>query len=395
MRSSPLIRWSLPLAGVLGLCLLLVFSAAAPSSLARGGKGKVKPPAFPSHVVLVILGGGVRPADMQDKTLMPTLAAMFDEGRSVTKVESGATDAYAAATRILTGRADAIDGAAKPRPAWPTLCEYVRTREGVGEKRCWFVSFDGGDRLHLAHSSHAQYGAVLAPSVTYGQGPFAQPLESFLDILGRPLPIEPAAWKQLRRLRLISRHAASVWLPREVDAGLPRAEGVERALLRELDRKALLNRGPNPRDEEAVRAALTVLAVHRPVLTVLLLGEAEQAQASYDSYRAVLAANDRGLKRIQAAVAADPAMGGKTTFVVVADRSRAEKPDANGRLAEAPASKQGRVVGVVIHGPGLARRPRLQGPRSLADLCPTIGHLLGVETPHATGTAWVGLLNSR
>ena len=157
----------------------------------------------------------------------------------------------------------------------------------------------------------------------------------------------------------------------------------------------MLNRGPNPRDEEAIRATLTVLAAHRPVLTVVLLGEAEQAQASYASYRAVLAANDAGLKRIQKAVAADPAMTGKTTFVVVADRGRAQKPDEKGRLGEAPAAKKGRFVGVVIHGPGLVRRPRLQGPRSLDDLCPTIGHLLGVETPHATGQAWLGLLNPR
>lgn len=376
--------------------LLLVTGMPPASTHARGGaRAKKSVPAFPSHVVLVILGGGVRPSDMRDEELMPTLAAMAEEGRYVTKVESGAPDAYNAATRILTGRSESIDAAAKPRPAWPTLPEYLRAGRDLPATGTWFVSFEDGDRLHLAHSIHAQYGAVLAPSVTYGQGPFAQPLESFLDVLGRPLPQDPKAWQKVRRLRLVSRDAVSIWLPKSIDAGLPRAERVERALLKELDRKALLNRGPNPRDEQAIRAALTVLAVHRPILTVILLGEAEQGQASYASYRKVLAAGDQGLRRLRAAVAADPAMASTTTFVVTAGRARAAKPDADGRLAEAPATKKGREVGVILHGPGLARRPKLKGPRSLADLCPTIGHLLGVPTPHAEGQPWLGLLNPR
>ncbi|MDA1194664.1 MAG: hypothetical protein O2894_05720 [Planctomycetota bacterium] len=381
--------------GLLALALLVAGGVPRPCAARGGAAAPPKPPPHPAHVVLVILGGGVRVADMQDKDCMPHLVAWAEAGRFVKDVASDASDGYEAAGRILTGRAERLDGAAKPRPAWPTLGEYVRASEAVPASGCWLVAFEGGDRLHLAHSTHARYGAVVAPATTYGQGPFAQPMESFLERMGRPLPLQPAAWEQLRGLRRISRQAASIWLPDSVDAGRPRAEQVEQALLRELDRKALLNRGPNPRDEEVFRAARTVLAVHRPVLTVLLLGEAEQAQASYESYRAILAANDAGLERLRQDVEADSVLAGRTTFVVVADRPRAEKPDAAGRLGEAPASKAGRPVGVVIYGPGLQRRPRLKGPRALEDLCPSIGHLLGVETPQATGRAWLDLLEPR
>ena len=390
-----MMRLRTPLACCL-LAALVVLGAAPRPSHARGGaKTKAKVAAFPEHVVLVILGGGVRPADLRDASLMPTLAAMAEEGEYVTKVASGARDAYSASARILTGRDESIDAAAKPRPAWPTLCEYARAGLKLPETKTWFVSFEGGDRLHLAHSEHAEYGAVRAPAETYGAGPFAQPLERFLEVLGRPLPQDPAAWAKVRRLRNVSREAVRVWLPAEVDAGLPRAERIERALLRELDRKALLNRGPNPRDEQAFRAALTVLAVHRPVLTVVQLGEAEQAQASYEAYRKVLAATDGGIARLRQAVDDDPALAGKTTFVLVAGRSRAAEPDDAGRLPEAPAQAKDKSTGVLLHGPGLARRPRHKAPRSLEDLCPTIGHLLGFETPHATGSAWVGLVNPR
>ena len=375
----------------LGLLLVL---GTPPAVLARGG-APAQAAAFPEHVVLVILGGGIRAQDMHDKELMPTLAAMGEAGFVVEQIVSGADDGYAAAARILTGNAAFLDGGSKPRPAQPTLCEYARAGLELPLEKVWFVSFEGEDQLHLAHSVHEQYGAVFAPGVAYGQGPFAQPLESFLEVLGRPVPMEPETWAHLRRLRQMSRAARAAYLPEEIDAGLPGAERVERALLRELDRKALLNQGPNPRDELATRAALTVLEVHRPVLTVVRYGEAEQGQASHAAYRKVLAANDAGLARLRAAVQADTRMAGRTMFVVVGDRGRNAEPDAQGRLGADDASKQRRYVSAVFEGPGLARRPRVTGPRTIEDLAPTIGHLLGFATPRATGGAWAGVCNER
>ncbi len=378
------------------LCLLSAVVGSGGFAHARGGaKAKAKPPAFPSHVVLVILGGGVRASDMADVELMPTLAAMADSGRRVDKIASGATESYGAAARILTGNAAVVAGSTTARPAHPTVCEYVREAQDLPQEQVWYVSYEGEDQLHLAHSTHAQYGAAYRPGEAFGMGPFAQPLESFLEVLGRPVPMEPETWEQLRHLRKLSRHAMSVWLPKTVDAGSPKAERTERALLRELDRKALLNRGPNPRDELAFRAALTVLEIHRPVLTVVRLGEAEQAQGSYDIYRTVLAANDRGIARLRKAVAADAKMAGRTTFVVVADRGRDEKPGPKGRLGAADASKQRGMVAAIIEGPGLRRRRGKTPARSIDDITPSVGHLLGIKTEHATGRPWLDLLNER
>jgi len=376
------------------LAALLALSGPMPRGEARGGKKKAAP-AFPKHVVLVILGGGVRPGDMADASLMPTLAAMAARGRRVEKVVSNAPDGYAAAARILTGNAALVDGSKKERPANPTLCEIARAGLHLPREKVWYVSFEGGDQLHLAYSSHASYGAVVRPGEAYGEGVFAQPLASFLEVFGRPLPMEAEAWPPLRRLRLLSRQAASIWLPKTVEAGLPRSERVERALLRELDRKALLLPGPNPRDEQAVRAALTVLEIHRPVLLVVRLGEAAQAQASYAAYRRVLAANDAGLARLQKAVAADATMAGSTTFVVLGDRGRDAEPDERGRLGAADASKQRAWVQVVLEGPGLKRRRGRTPARSIDDVAPSIAHLLGLESEHTTGRAWLDLLRAR
>lgn len=351
--------------------------------------------ARPDHVVLVILGGGVRSADMLDRDLMPTLGTMAESGRLLTGIESQASDGYAAAACILTGRDDGPDGTTRERPAHPTLCEYLRGGLGLPREKVWFVSHTGGDDLNLAHSGDERYGGALGPSVAHGFGAFAEPLRGFLEKLGRPLPMEPEAWAPLRRLRLLSREAVSLWLPAGMDAGLPRAEAVERALLRELDRKALLLEGPNPRDEQAVRAARDVIEIHRPVLTVVRLGEAEQAQASYERYCAVLRANDAGIARLRKAVAGDARMAGRTTFFVVADRGRNEKPDASGALGADDDSRSRRRVVAVVDGPGLRRKQGRREALHLRDVCPTVAALLGVPAEAATGRIWAEILAAR
>ena len=55
---------------------------------------------------------------------------------------------------------------------------------------------------------------------------------------------------------------------------------------------------------------------------------------------------DDGLRRLRESVAKDKKMAGKTTFLIVADRGRNEKPDASGRLDADDASKQRGQVAV-------------------------------------------------
>lgn len=378
-------RRILRFASGMGLALLGLLADAAPL------RARDEEPRRPSHVVLVVLGGGVRSADLLDAGRMPVLAGWGARGIAVDRVRSGARDAWTGAARILTGVDEGLDGAARARPGVPTLMEVVRSRRGLPREAVWFVSFEeSADALRLSFSTDPEYGPGAAPSGTYGQGPFAQPLGPFLERTGRPLPLSPEAFDLLRGLRAMSREAASVWLPEGVGAGTAAAERVERALLRDLDRRTLLAEGPIPRDERAHRAARAVLEIHRPTLLVLHLGEAEAAQVSFERYGEVLAAWDRALGRLEETVRADPALAGRTAFFVVADRGRDERPSAQGGLGEGQPSA--RDVAVVAFGPGLRARTKPKGPRSIEDLCPTIGALLGVETPRASGRVWSEVL---
>lgn len=378
---------------LLPLCVLLISPAGLGTDSATA---KETGPARPERVVLVILGGGVRARDMLDKTLMPTVAEMAEGGRVIDEVRSEARSGSTAVARLLSGCPGALDSPGQ-HPQKPTLMEYVRVGKKLPAEKVWYISFEGEDQLKLAHSTHPEYGSGVAPGVASGLGAFGDPLATFLERTGRPDPLPAAAWKLLRGMRAANRGTIRRDLPDEgVPAGLPRSERMERALLEEIDRRSLLVRGPAPRDERAWRAAKTVLQIHRPVLTVIRLGEAEQAQKSEAAYRRVLAANDGGLKRIRAVVAADPEMRATTLFIVVPDLGRDAKPNAQGGLDQNDESEDHRELALVAFGPGFkAKKGRVKRVRKLVDVCPTLGILLDIPTPEAQGEAWTPYLRDK
>lgn len=369
---------------------VLLLLALVPGSLdMREAGAKEKGPARPERIVLVILGGGVRARDMLDKTLMPTLAEMAEEGRVIDEVRSEAANGAEAVARLLTGCPGALP-APGTHPQRPTFMEYVRVAKSLPAEKVWYCSFEGEDQLKLAYSTHPEYGSGSGPGVATGSGAFGEPLARFLERLGRPDPLPKEAWTLLRKMRSVNRGTVRANLPDEgVPAGLPRSERMERALLEEIDRRSLLLRGPAPRDEQAWRAAKTVLQVHRPVLTVIRLGEAEQAQKSEAVYRRVLTANDKGLRRIRGVVAGDPEMKETTLFLVVPDLGRDAQPNQLGGLDQSDESEDHRELALVAYGPGFKKKKgRVKRVRRIEDLCPTLGLLLGVPTPHAEGEAW-------
>ena len=286
---------------------------------------EAKPASTPEHVVLVVMGGGIRADDMTDKTRMPTTAAMGREGRSILRVMADAPDGVSAVARLLTGTTNPGPDLATKRAQEPTLCEYVRAGLGLAREKVWYIAFDESAAGREAHSSHPNFGTSAAPRVAFGHGPIAEPLKTFLESQGRPIPLDADAFALLSGLRKVNATAASSRLPPGIRVGLPAFDRVERAVLSELDRKASLVRGPNPADERAWRAAHTVVRIYRPKLLVVRLGEAEIADAAPDRYRAVIRANDRALARLRARVAADEVMRGKTLFVVVPDRGRVDR----------------------------------------------------------------------
>ncbi len=387
MTRMPVQRCLPPLARA---ALLVGLFVGAPR--ASSAKDEAPLPQGPRRLVLLVLGGGVRAGDVLDASRMPTAAALAEEGLLADALPTPRANAYLALRDLLTGRQDEADEPGRPRTAWPTLFEHVQEhgREVAARslEDVWFVEADAVAGPGLSSSTHPSYGPTLGARMARGDGAFGEPLKSFLEQMGRPLPVAEQVWPLLRRLRGVNRKAVGTFLPEGVDSGTLEAERVERAVLAELDRKATFVKAPSVGDEKATRAALTVLAVHRPRLLVLRLTGAEVGQQSVVAYFEALRQADQALARLRAAVAADPALASGTAFAVATEMGRNAKPDASGGLGATEESPSRRRALLLAAGPGFKKGSKPKGGGALADVAPTLARWLGASMPHATGRVW-------
>ncbi|MFM8979703.1 MAG: hypothetical protein ACKOSS_04485 [Planctomycetia bacterium] len=368
----------------LGACLLL--------GLAVGGTGlRAAPPAREPavrRVVLLVLGGGVRASDLLARDLMPGVAAHAAAGLRAEALPTQRETAWLGLRDLLTGREDEPAAAGRPGTLHPTLFEALRAQPGVRAEDAWLVDASAGEEPGLACSSHPSFGRPLAARTAAGEGSFGTPLAPFLEQVGRPLPVEEPVWPLLRRLREVNRQAAGPFLPPELAAGLAEGERVERAVLAEIDRKAAFIKAASVGDEQATRAALTVLGVHRPRLLVLRLVGAEAGQQGVPAYEEALRQADQAYQRLRAAVAADPVLAASTVLGVATETGRNARAAASGALGmdeEGPARRQ---AACFLVGPGLKAGCRPKAGARPADVAPTLARLLGCELPGAQGRAW-------
>jgi uncharacterized protein (DUF1501 family) len=152
-----------------------------------------------------------------------------------------------------------------------------------------------------------------------------------------------------------------------------------------VDRRAQTT-GPSALDARALRAARTVLRVHRPRLLVVRLGQADVAHEDLFAHWEVLKRNDAGIARLREELESDPALA-RTALLVVADLGRNASQNAAGGYDHDDGSEDATTVALVALGAGVRKGATVRPPLDVRDLCPTIGRLLGFPTPFAEGRA--------
>jgi hypothetical protein len=368
---------------------LVALGAAAPAPAG--------PPARPDHVVLVVFGGGVRTKELLGRSdLCPTIHAIGAAGFSSSEWAAGGFDPVDGTKSILTGRDVPVETPGRTRRAWPTVMEYARKGLGLPATAVWYASFADGEALDLAASDHADYGAPFAPSVAVGDGPFGEPLKALFRLFGRPNPTTPRTWELLNTMRATSGREAAKRLGITTDAAAAQeSRRLERALLDEVDRRSRDLSGAAGLDARAIRAGITALRVFRPRLLVIRLGQADVAQKDLYAYWDVLKRDDAEIARLRVEIAGDPVLRTTTTLLVVSDVGRDAGQNAAGGFGRSDGSPDATTVALVGEGPGLRKDVSLHSPRSIHDLCPTIGRLLGFPTPHAEGAAREDLVTAK
>jgi hypothetical protein len=375
---------------VLALCVL--------GAAAGGGGGDpaaAEPRGTCERVVLVVFGGGVRTKEFLGRPdLCPTVQAIGAAGCASAGWRAAGADHEAAVEGFLTGRAAGVTtGEGAHRPAWPTLLEAARKGLSLRKEDVWYASYADGDALGLAASGSGDV-AGFAPSIAAGDGPFSEALRPLFALYGRPNPTKERAWGLLASMRAATTFERTGAGRAGSGAGAEDAR-LERALLEEVDRRAVGLSGPAALDARAVRAAIAVLRVFRPRLLVVRLGQADAAHRDLATYWDVLKRNDAELARLRAEIAGDPALRDGTALLVCPEIGRDAAQNAVGGFDHDDGSADATTVALVAEGAGIRRGATPRGKPDLRDVAPTVARLLGFAMPTAEGVAREELLAPR
>ena len=139
-------------------------------------------------------------------------------------------------------------------------------------------------------------------------------------------------------------------------------------------------------DEHVLAKVKEVFAKDHPALAFINLGCTDHFGhgADFERYRQAVATADRVIAGIWAAAQADPEMRGTTTMIATNDHGRHD--DAHGGYTGHGDTCSGcqRLMFLIV-GPDTKAGAIVEREGTLIDICPTVGELLGFQTPLAEG----------
>ena len=373
--------------GAIGSAIATASLVAAPSrtSAARSYDGP--------NVVIVRFGGGVRRREtiQSGTTFAPVLLNVL-AGRGVLMPNmtiaqlDGVDTSHAEGTvNILTGRYRAYRKAEIPaigddlEPTEPTLFEYFRRSFDVPAHQTLLIN--GEDRPQeefVSYGIHASHGIAYRSEVlSLYRHKLWKLRNKLLDPTGTDEELE-AAQKELRKLEARDYRGAARKQTPEIDAMWARWQQFygDTGLV-------------NPRGD----AALTELAIWalehlRPRLMMINYQDPDYVHwGNASHYTRAIAAIDRDLQRLVAAVDADPEYRDRTVFVVVPDCGRDANPLLSVPFQHHFNSRSAHEIWALFFGPGIARGRVLDKPVDQGSVAATIGALMGFATSRAEGRA--------
>lgn len=337
----------------------------------------------PGHVVLIVLGGGVRTKDtLRHETNTPNLKRIAEAGVLMPSCKIETKSRIAAQRAVMTGVLEEAPRERHLAGPHPTLGEILRKDGKLPASDVWFVVSGGGGETLLGSSGHADYGPEYAPSTLAPDLVLSSTLKEQLTEMGVADPPTEADEAELLRLlaAIDTKRAGSATA---VDPGSAGRTAVARFILEELARK---DEGrPGEGDARALRAASSILLRARPRFLCVVLRDAVVAGRSFKNYEEVLKRNDAALGTLWDAVQKDEQLKGKTTFVVVSDHGRNRKVDAKGGLGYDDASHDATRVALILQGPKFKRKETIRIAVHTIDVAPTICHLFGFKAATAKG----------
>jgi len=350
----------------------IVSSALFPTSRAHGARQSDR-----RKVVIVTFGGGARDEetfapDGQEnipgliKTLLPQ-STFFGQ-----VINRGILGHYVATTSLATGVYETFNNFSGVAPPHPTLFEYFRSDLRRPATDAWVISPSDGFR-NMGSSTARKYGPQTGASVILPK----QLLRAAAPGLG--------GGDLDRLLRETYEEPLSAGTMTGSEANLRLIEEMLRLSQSDFVRHAL---SLNSADEMSVYVARQLMQNIAPSLLWITLHDIDVAHSgAYSLYIEGIQRTDRLCVEIWHDIQSNPEYAGKTTMFILPDFGRDSDADPGGNSFQhhRTGDAASRTTWMMALGPGIRQGAFVQRPVESIDLVPTIGKILGIDTPLSQG----------
>jgi hypothetical protein len=330
-------------------------------------------------VVVVTFGGGARDeetfAPVGQQNIPHMMSELIPQATFCTQVVNrGILGHYVATASLATGVYETFNNFAKVAPKYPTVFEYFRKGLGRPADDAWVIAPSNGFNL-IGQSSGSTfapgYGAqVILPKhlLAAALGPSAagiNGLDYFLqDNYENPLYVPPSVNQDLQLSRL------DEILHLSVDDFTRHAKTLSSA------------------DELSVYVMRQLMREVSPSLLWITLHDMDVAHSgAYSLYIEGIRRTDRLCSEIWNVIESEPEYKGKTTMFILPDFGRDSDFDAagNGFQHHRTGDPLSRTTWLMALGPNVRQNATVDRPLESLDLVPTLGALMGFDTPLAQG----------
>ncbi len=141
-------------------------------------------------------------------------------------------------------------------------------------------------------------------------------------------------------------------------------------------------------DADVCANAVQKIGTYHPALCVVYLADVDHEGHSgvWDNYVRAISTADSLVGVLWDFVQSDAALKDRTTMIVTNDHGRHLDGIANGFAGHGDACQGCRRILLLAVGTGIRQAAAVPGPRTIPDIVPTVGTLLGFSTPYVTGT---------
>jgi len=313
---------------------------------------------------------------------------------------NGPTSTVPGHAQILTGVPASLPNSAGFRPSWPTIFEYAKHR--------WFPAVDNDQTIgalvvgkaRLADMNYSSYQGE-GYGIRYGATLYSpHQLQHFLDerlgTLARGDPLQQFAQAVgLKGEEAVSAFAGENIAPAKtfnteflttISAMLAKSDEDFRKKFTEIG--YLTGHWITARDTTTYGTLREVLREKRPAVVLVNFGEVDEMghTGTWWKYTAAIRGADILIKQLWDDIQGDPLYRDRTMLIVTTDHGRHDIRDGEGDFDEhGGTGESDRHCIFLALGPDIRKGAVISTPASQIDIVPTIGYLMGFETPFAKG----------